>query len=185
MTAPSFLCVPSQTGGTHLPNVKWGANAISTNVFPDPHRLLRILRTSSLWLANFLAMRHVYTKFTAVKPAPHNRARHSRQVKVVYSLAGRVRVPPSVLSGRRSDALQAASAAQSVRGVESADVTPSGALVIYHDPKAVGAEALLGLLQAHGWVGADSRIASTRRSSRSPAIVSALMRALFAGILRS
>jgi hypothetical protein len=106
-------------------------------------------------------------------------------VNVVYSLAGRVRVPLSVLSGRRSNALQAASAARSVRGVESADVTPSGALVIYHDPKVVRAEALLGLLQAHGWVGTDSHIASTRRSSRSPAIVSALMRALFTGIVRS
>jgi hypothetical protein len=103
-------------------------------------------------------------------------------MEAVSSLAGRLRVPPRAICGRQADALQAASAARSVCGVEAAEVTRSGALVIYHDPKAVGADALLGLLQARGWVSTDSRIARGRRSSRSPAIVSALVHALFAGI---
>jgi hypothetical protein len=101
-----------------------------------------------------------------------------------YTVPGRLRLPLSVLKGSRARALEAATLARAVPGVESAEVNPTtGSLLIYHDPQSVTTETLLGVLRAHHCIGPTDRLTGRRRFTPAPSIISLLARVAFVALV--
>jgi hypothetical protein len=100
-----------------------------------------------------------------------------------YDVHGRLRIPSEELDGRKA-AREAAALASAIPGVESAEVCPTGSVLIYHDPHSVKPNAVRHLLLVHGCLKVRSRTVRRRWNPTSP-IVSTLVRAVLVGLARS
>jgi hypothetical protein len=103
----------------------------------------------------------------------------------VHGIPGRLRIPAGVLNGGPTRAVDAATAARSISGVESAELSPdTGSLVIYHDPSCIGSDVLLDVLRSRGCIGAVEQSKRRRRFNAAPSIVLLVVRALSVGLTR-